>query len=326
MNNKVIYLHRKLSDNTVFYVGIGSKERPYIVQGRSKLWYNTVAKHGLLVEIIETELTAIDAKIFEIKLIKEFGRKDKGKGTLVNLTDGGDGLLNPTKEQIENRSKKTRKAISLYNLKGEFIRDFESTKEASIILGLRPNNITDVLKGNLVFISNYLFTYKDSIPPDSIKAWAKSLSNKSERINIFNMYTLEGLFVKEFFRLIDAAKYAGVKKGDKIKKVLDKSLNGSKRVLTVGDHIWIYSDQASQNEIQLRIDEINSYSKGINLKSIDKSRKIEMFSSDGKIKKTFNSLQEAAKHLKLKGTTGISHSLSGRQKTSHGFKWRYLEK
>jgi hypothetical protein len=325
MKKKVVYLHRKLTNKTVFYVGIGSADRPYIVQGRSKLWYNTVAKHGLSVEIIETGLTANEAKDCEINLIKKYGRKDKGEGTLVNLTDGGDGLLNPTKEQIENRSKKTRKPISVYNLKGEHLRDFLSTKEASLILGLRSNNITDVLKGNLIFISNYLFAYKDSIPSDSIRAWAKTLSSKSDRINIFKMYTLDGVFVKEFFRLSEAAKYVSLKKGDKIKKVLDKSLNGSKRVLTAGNHIWIYSDRASQKEIQLRIDEIKSYTPGNNLKFLDKFKKIEMMSPDGKITKSFDSLQKAAQYLQLQGTTGISHCLSGRQKTSHGFKWRYLD-
>jgi hypothetical protein len=324
MNNKVVYIHRKLTDQTVFYVGIGSVDRPYIIQGRSKLWYNTVAKHGLSIDIIETGLTADRAKILEIELIKQYGRKDKNKGTLVNLTDGGDGLLNPTKEQIENRTKKTKKPISVYNLKGEYLRDFESTKEAAQILELRPNNITDVLKGNLVFISNYLFSYKDSIPNESIKAWANSLANKSDRINIFKMFTLDGVFVKEFFRLSEAAKYVGLKKGDKIKMVLDKSLNGSKRVMTAGNHIWIYSEKATRKEIKLRIDEINSYQPGNNLQLLNKFKKIQMISSDKKAIKSFNSLQEAAKYLKIQGTSGISHCLSGKQKTAHGFIWRYI--
>ena len=324
MNNKVVYIHRKLTDQTVFYVGIGSVDRPYIIQGRSKLWYNTVAKHGLSIDIIETGLTADRAKILEIELIKQYGRKDKNKGTLVNLTDGGDGLLNPTKEQIENRTKKTKKPISVYNLKGEYLRDFESTKEAAQILELRPNNITDVLKGNLVFISNYLFSYKDSMPNESIKAWANSLANKSDRINIFKMFTLDGVFVKEFFRLSEAAKYVGLKKGDKIKMVLDKSLNGSKRVMTAGNHIWIYSEKATRKEIKLRIDEINSYQPGNNLQLLNKFKKIQMISSDKKAIKSFNSLQEAAKYLKIQGTSGISHCLSGKQKTAHGFIWRYI--
>ena len=142
------------------------------------------------------------------------------------------------------------------------------------------------------------------------------------------MYTLEGKFIKEFFKLGEAAKYVGLKRGDKIKKVLDKSLNGAKRVLTAAGHIWIYSDCATQEEIKFRIDEIKSYEKekGLNLKLLDKTKRIEMTTIDNKVSKSFDSLQEAAKYLKIKGTTGISHSLSGRQKTSNGFKWKYSDK
>tara|TARA_R110002096_G_scaffold427763_1_gene638735 strand:- start:176 stop:1156 length:981 start_codon:yes stop_codon:yes gene_type:complete len=325
MENKVVYLHKKLSNKTVFYIGIGSPKRPYIFQGRSKLWYNTVAKHGLIVDVIETNLSTNDAIKLEIKLINQYGRKDKGEGSLVNLTDGGDGLLNPTKEQIENRVEKFKKPISVYNLKGEHLRDFKSAKDASLVLGLAPHTITTVLKGHRTFASNYLFTYKDEVPIKSVKAWAKSLVKKSSSLNIFKMYTLDGIFVKEFFKLIEAAKYVGLKKGDKIKKVLDNGLNGSKRVLSAGGHIWIYSDCATHKEIQFRIDEIKSYKRGKNLELLAKFKKIEMITIDNNITKCFDSLQEAAQHLKLKGTTGISHCLSGRQKTSHGFKWRYSD-
>ncbi|MDA7763038.1 NUMOD1 domain-containing DNA-binding protein [Crocinitomicaceae bacterium] len=324
MKNKVVYLHRKSSNNQVFYVGIGSVDRPYVIQGRSNIWHNTVAKHGLSVDIVRTNLSSSEAQQWEIKLIKKYGRKDKGLGPLVNLTDGGDGLLNPTKEQIEKRIKKVRKPISAYNLKGEFVSDFRSTKEASRVLGLQPHSITMVLKGDRIFASNYLFTYKDEIPKKTLKEWAKSMDIKSDRINIFKMYTLEGVFVKEFFRLHEAANYIGLKSGDKIKKVLDKSLNGSKRVLTAGNHIWIYSDRATKEEIQSRIDEIQSYKRGTNLKELDNRKRIQCTSKDGSIVKSFNSLQEAAEFLGLKGTTGISHCLSGRQNTSHGFKWEYL--
>ena len=325
MKKKVVYLHKKLSNKTVFYVGIGSSDRPYIIQGRSKLWHNTVAKHGLIVDIIKTDLSANDAKKLEIKLIKQYGRKDKGVGSLVNLTDGGDGNLNPTKQQIENRAEKYKKPISVYNLKGEYLRDFKSAKDASSALGLTPHNITTVLKGHRVFASNYLFAYKDEIPIESVEAWAKLLVKKSSSLNIFKMYTLEGKFIKEFFKLGEAAKYVGLKNGDKIKKVLDKSLNGSKRVLSASGHIWIYSDCATKEEIKFRIDEIKSYKRGKNLELLAKFKKIEMITIDNNITKSFDSLQEAAQHLKLKGTTGISHCLSGRQKTSHGFKWRYSD-
>ena len=37
-NNTVVYIHRKKTDDTIFYVGIGKPSRPYIDKGRSSLW------------------------------------------------------------------------------------------------------------------------------------------------------------------------------------------------------------------------------------------------------------------------------------------------
>jgi len=43
----------------------------------------------------------------EIELVKKYGRKDLNEGTLVNLTDGGDGILNC------KRSEETKRKLSL---------------------------------------------------------------------------------------------------------------------------------------------------------------------------------------------------------------------
>ena len=43
---------------------------------------------------VKQNLTVEEANQFEIELIKKIGRKDLGKGSLLNLSDGGEGLLN----------------------------------------------------------------------------------------------------------------------------------------------------------------------------------------------------------------------------------------
>jgi hypothetical protein len=88
MNNKVVYLHRKSTDNSVFYVGIGNLSRAYSKQ-RSKWWSRVVDKYGYTVEIFKDGLTLDEACNLEIELIKEYGRRDLKNGQLVNQTDGG---------------------------------------------------------------------------------------------------------------------------------------------------------------------------------------------------------------------------------------------
>lgn len=109
MNQYYLYFHINPLLNTVFYVGIGKTyyknnkpKRPYSKRNRNKFWHNIVNKYNYIVDIIETNLTKDEAIIKEQFYIKWFGRRDLGLGTLVNMTDGGDGNYNPT---IETRLK-----------------------------------------------------------------------------------------------------------------------------------------------------------------------------------------------------------------------------
>ena len=91
----VVYLHRRMDTNEVFYVGIGVNEkRPYDKNKRNRLWKNVVNKcKDYEVEILHENISYQECKIIEIDLINKYGRKDLGTGTLCNLTDGGDGTV-----------------------------------------------------------------------------------------------------------------------------------------------------------------------------------------------------------------------------------------
>lgn len=91
-DNKVLYAHYRKTDNQIFYVGYGTPDRPYLKCGRNSHWHNTVDKHEYYVKILEENLSEERAKELEIKTIAFYGRKDKGLGNLVNMTDGGDGI------------------------------------------------------------------------------------------------------------------------------------------------------------------------------------------------------------------------------------------
>jgi hypothetical protein len=90
----VLYRHIRLDSNQPFYIGIGRDEkRAYSKKDRNKHWKNIVQKHGYKVHIMMDDLTWEEACEKEREFIQLYGRKDLGLGTLVNLTDGGDGTV-----------------------------------------------------------------------------------------------------------------------------------------------------------------------------------------------------------------------------------------
>jgi len=119
----ILYRHIRLDKNVPFYIGIGKTEsRAYSRAYRNTHWKGIVNKYGYEVEIIMTDLTLEEAYEKEREFIKLYGRADLGQGTLCNLTDGGEGLINlspEAKERIRLASKnkivseETRKRISI---------------------------------------------------------------------------------------------------------------------------------------------------------------------------------------------------------------------
>jgi hypothetical protein len=92
----IVYRHVRLDTNKVFYVGIGKTEkRAYVKskQHRNTHWCNITNKSDYRVDILFDDLDWEEACNKEIELISLYGRSDLGLGTLVNLTDGGEGTV-----------------------------------------------------------------------------------------------------------------------------------------------------------------------------------------------------------------------------------------
>lgn len=90
MNNIFyVYLHRRKTDNKVFYVGKGKGKRAYTKTSRSKWWKSVAEKHGVNIEIVFDSLSEEDALQIEKDTILEFRYFEY---PLVNLTDGGEGM------------------------------------------------------------------------------------------------------------------------------------------------------------------------------------------------------------------------------------------
>jgi len=123
-NMAYLYRHIRLDKNEPFYIGIGSDEkheRAYSHKHRNRHWRHIIALTSYEVEILLDGLTWEEACEKEIEFIALYGRADLNKGTLCNMTNGGDGVNNPSKEtrnaigqKIRNNMERGKK-ISIAN-------------------------------------------------------------------------------------------------------------------------------------------------------------------------------------------------------------------
>lgn len=111
MNNKVLYMHKRKDTGDVFYIGYGSPRRPYDSCQRNRWWKIIKRVCGVDVQIVFTNLSPKDAKSWEKYLIDLYGRRSEGKGHLVNMTDGGDGVVNPIPCSKETRKKRRQRML-----------------------------------------------------------------------------------------------------------------------------------------------------------------------------------------------------------------------
>jgi hypothetical protein len=124
-----VYRHIRLDKNEPFYIGIGNdmtNKRAKEKARRSNLWKKIIAKSDYEVEILFDDITYDEAKLKEIEFIELYGRIDLGNGTLANLTNGGDGTINPSQETRDkiskvNKGRKNSEALMelLINRKGQ---------------------------------------------------------------------------------------------------------------------------------------------------------------------------------------------------------------
>jgi len=195
-----------------FYVGKGTKNRwkhyqqDSCIKGKFlKNKLNILKKNNLspIVILLIKNLTELESIENEKYLIKIIGRRDLNRGTLVNLTDGGDGMSGniPTKESrikaVETRRSRPRsekelahtkrlaelnrktmkfrkhKTISILKIDkitNEILKEYNSIAEASRELGIPDNNIIRCCKkGNKTSIiggitaGGFKWKYKNDI-------------------------------------------------------------------------------------------------------------------------------------------------------------------
>lgn len=160
-----VYKHIRKDTNEVFYIGIGSDKnynRANSKSGRNKYWKRIINKVGYEIEIICDNISWKEALDIEIKLIKQYGRKDLNEGTLVNMTNGGDGgdtsiYIDYDKRNIsginngmygKSHSEKSKLKVSIGN-KGKTAWNSGLSKETSPILKMVGEKVKKAMKGRI---------------------------------------------------------------------------------------------------------------------------------------------------------------------------------
>jgi hypothetical protein len=118
MNKYYLYSHYRQDKSEIFYIGIGTKNKQDIKYNsytrannktkRTNYWKNIITLNpDYIINIIVESNDYEFIKDEEVKLIKEYGRKDLKLGSLVNMTDGGEGQIN-RKWSIESKLKSSK--------------------------------------------------------------------------------------------------------------------------------------------------------------------------------------------------------------------------
>lgn len=129
---KYVYLHRRKTDNSIFYVGCGTKKRTEGIVSRSKRWKEVVEEHGFIVEIVFESEIIEEAFEYETELIIYYGLESNG-GILCNR--------NVTYKKNCDHSDEVKRKISDAN-KGRILSDEHKLKLSKVHTGRKHTEET----------------------------------------------------------------------------------------------------------------------------------------------------------------------------------------
>lgn len=204
-----VYRHIRHDKNEPFYIGIGSDDRykrANELARRSDFWKKIVNKTKYDIEILFDNISFEEAKEKEIEFIKIYGRKDLNTGTLVNMTDGGDGTVNKviTDEYRKNLSNAA---------KGRILSKEQKERLSQLRKGV-PNSLETRAKISAANkgrkrSEKQMAACRDRVGKKNPNWGNTGIKSKNFK-GVIYAYTLEGDFIGEYEGIGDCSRKLGV--------------------------------------------------------------------------------------------------------------------
>jgi len=330
-----LYQHIRLDTQTVFYVGIAKNiSRAYSKHNRNDHWRKIVNKVGYRVELLLENISYDEARRREISMIRLWGRDDIGTGPLVNMTDGGDGMENLSKESIAKahtpeiiarRSKTRKKPVLQYSKSGKLIKEWESASDANIYFrgfDSVDSRITRCCRGKTPAVYGYVWRYKSPelwFEPSYDNKWYDKEFTKQRsqsQKNPIKQYSLSGEFIKEWTSASDVEVELDISASTILKCCRGKEKSFKK-------YLWRYSDPLKW--FPPSYTETNYHSEAYKNGHKVKMKPVLQYSITGDYIKEWNSMAEVKKELNFH-TSAIIKSCKGEYKQAYGYVWKYKNK
>lgn len=245
--------------------------RAFSKKNRNRIWRGIVSKTDYSVDILwETD----DKKeIFskEMEFISIYGRRDRNTGTLANLTDGGDGSTNLSKEVIKRTVEKNRAngcfqktgkiraelnrsmgnvykgrerdegypgfvPCFIYNSDGTFYGKFNSRRDAAKSLGMRKDVLGEAIRKEKVMRSGKVGFNEymgEKIPPP--------ISKRCK--TVYKICPQTGSVAQKFLSSTESMKYIGVGSNVMCQIIKDKRIYKG--------YIWSFKELVVLSEYRL---------------------------------------------------------------------------